>query len=55
MEFKSNLEANFDSIYQAYERDVYRVCLHYVKDEHAAAELTHQVFVKFYEKKFTNI
>ena len=49
MEFKSSLEEKFNSIYQAYECDVYRVALHYAKDEHVAAEVTQRAFVKLYE------
>ena len=49
MEFTSNLEEKFNSIYQAYERDVYRVSLHYVKDEHAAVEIAQKAFIKLYE------
>lgn len=47
---KNQLDEKFSSIYQAYAHDVYRVCLYYVKDEHAAFELAQQAFVKFYER-----
>lgn len=50
MKFKSKSDDEFNSIYWAYEHDVYRVCLHYVKDEHVARELTQRTFIKFYER-----
>lgn len=50
MKSKSELESKFNSIYQAYEQEVYRVCLYYVRDSYAAHDLAQQVFINFYER-----
>lgn len=38
----------FEEAYRAYERDVYKTCLYYSKDEHVACDMTHKSFLNFY-------
>lgn len=50
MKHESTKEEKFESIYRAYERDVYRACLHLTMDEELARDMTQQAFVNFYER-----
>ena len=48
MEYKSRKEERFDSIYRACAKDIYKISMHYTKDEDAAQEITQQAFYKLY-------
>lgn len=38
----------FEVVYRSYENEVYKVCLHFAKDEHIAKDMTHKTFFSFY-------
>ena len=38
-----------EQIYKTYKDDIYRVCLFFSRDEHAAHEIAQQTFFKFYQ------
>lgn len=40
----------YEKIYKSYVDDVYRVCLHFLKDKTRAEEITAQVFADFYKE-----
>lgn len=48
MGYETSREEKFDSIYRAYETDVYKLSLYYTKDEHAAKDIMQKVFFEFY-------
>ena len=48
MEYEMSRDEKFDSIYRAYEDDVYRISLYYTKDEHVAREITQRTFFQYY-------
>lgn len=48
MEYKSNKDEIFNSIYQTYADEIYRVGLHYTRDEHMAQEITQRAFYQLY-------
>lgn len=50
MKHEATKEEKFESIYRAYEKDVYRACLHITMDEELARDMTQQAFVNFYER-----
>ena len=38
-----------ERLYEMYENDVYKTCLHYAKDEHIARDMTQKTFFSIYE------
>lgn len=48
MEYKTRKEELFDSVFRAYQHDVYRISLYYSKNEHAATEITQKAFYNLY-------
>lgn len=40
----------FEKIYKSHVDDVYRICLHFSKDQARAEEITAQVFADFYKE-----
>ena len=38
-----------EALYQLYENDVYKTCLHFAKDEHIAKDMTQKTFFSIYE------
>lgn len=49
MEYRSRKEEEFDNIYRLYANDIYRVCLHFTRDEDLAQDIMQRVFVEFYD------
>lgn len=43
-------EERFEDIYRTYSKEVYQVCLHFVKNDDLAQDLMQQTFVNSYEK-----
>ncbi len=54
MNYLSEKEAKFDSIYRAYADDVFKVCLYFAKDYDIAQDLAQQTFINFYDH-FENV
>lgn len=54
MKYKSEKEEKFDKIYQLYSDEVYKVCIHLVKNKALALEIMQEAFVEFYEE-FENV
>lgn len=50
MEYKSEKDKLFDSIYRTYEADVYRACLYISRDQYLSQDVTQQAFLNFYER-----
>lgn len=48
VKYKSEKDKKFDSIYQAYANDLYKVCLYFTEDKASAQEITEQTFIDFY-------
>lgn len=48
MEYLTSKEEKFDSIYRAYKDEIYRISLHFTKDEYMAQEITQKAFFQFY-------
>lgn len=38
-----------EKLYQTYENDVYKTCLHFAKDEHIARDMTQKTFISIYD------
>lgn len=49
MEYKIEKESIFGNLYQEYMDDIYKVCLHYAKNEYVAQDIMQQAFTNFYE------
>lgn len=47
-DFLTAREAMMDEVYRAYQRDVYRVCLYFTRDEYAAQDVMQKTFYEFY-------
>ena len=43
-------QRKLQKIYKAHANEVYRICLHYLKDEKKAQDITEQVFLELYKK-----
>ncbi len=50
MRGKTEQEERYSKIYEECSADIYHICLHYVKEPNAAAEIMQQTFVKVYER-----
>lgn len=42
-------EKKYEVVYKSYADDIYRLCLYFSKEEKQAANITQQVFIKFYK------
>lgn len=49
MKHRLTKEEKFDKIYESYADDIYKVCLHYLKDKELAKEIMQQTFLEFYD------
>lgn len=43
-------EMQYEKIFQAHAKNIYRMCLYYLKDESKATEITQQAFANIYEQ-----
>lgn len=43
-------QKRYEKIYQSHADDIYRICLHFLKDEKRAKDATEKVFVEFYKE-----
>lgn len=50
MRSRSEREEKFDRIYQAYEKDVFKIAMNYLHDENAASDITQEVFCHFHNR-----
>ena len=49
MKYRTEKERRFGELYEIYMDDIYRVCLHFAKNEDVAQDVMQQTFVNFYE------
>lgn len=49
MKYKSLKEKRFEEVYDAYADNIYKVCLHYLRDEARAKEVVVETFFEVYK------
>lgn len=50
MTLRTESEERFEEIYRECKKDIYQICMSYLKNEHLANDIMHQTFVKVYER-----
>lgn len=43
-------QKKLEKVYRSHANEIYRVCLHYSKDQKKAQDVTEQVFLQYYKK-----
>ena len=49
VKYRSAKEEEFEKIYLAYARDIYKVCVYLIRDKDLAAKAAQETFVSFYD------